>query len=125
MNFSQFYFVEKTLATKDFESKDPNDNHCMAIGQQLADRFGVRFDGWWEFTYTFTIPEGLPNEKNTFMAKNEEEFIRKLKERFPQFLEYTMKKNFSGGYKPDPSIPSIPPKECEPLDLDTLKKGTD
>ena len=124
-DFANHYFTEKTLATRDFQSDNPNDNKCLAIGQRIADRFGLRFDGWWDFSYQFTIPEGLPNEKNTLLAKNEEEIISKIKERFPDFLSYTMEKNFPNGYKPDPTIPTDIQPECEPLDLDKLKKGND
>ncbi|MFW6172730.1 MAG: hypothetical protein ACOC5T_03200, partial [Elusimicrobiota bacterium] len=63
----------------------------------------------------------LPDEKNTFLAKNEKEILEKLKKRFPNFLEYTMKKNFPNGYKTDSSLPLEPPTECEPIDLEKMK----
>jgi hypothetical protein len=119
MNFTKFYFTEKTLAArKTFDSQA--DQKCLDVGQQMADRFGLKFDGWWEFSYQFTIPAGLPDEKNTFLAKNEKEILEKLKKRFPNFLEYTMKKNFPNGYKTDSSFPLEPPTECEPIDLEKM-----
>jgi len=125
-DFANHYFTEKTIATSRFDSKEgsPEENKCMEIGQRLADRFGLRFDGWWELSYQFTILKGLPDEQNTFLAKNEEEVFNSLQKKFPNYFGYIMGKNFPNGYKPDPSIPSDTIPECEPLDLDTLKKGT-
>lgn len=126
LEFDTFYFAEKTIRFKDFEisrDKHPADQKCVNAGQKLAKRFGLEFNGWWEMTFTFTIPEGVPNEKNTLMAKNESELIDKLKKRFPEYLKYIMKKNFPNGYKPDITIPNKPPKECEPIDLDAMIQG--
>ena len=119
--FSDFYVNEKTLNIADGEVKTDEDEVCMDVGQRLADRFGLKLNGWWETTYTFTIPEDVPNARNTFLAKNEEEVIKKL-ERFPEYLEYIMQKKFPDGYEPDPSIPLEPPIECEPLDLASIGK---
>jgi hypothetical protein len=124
MTFLDFYLLEKTIDTTRFSIdsiEDPVDKACISIGQKLAERFGLGLNGWMEMSFIFTIPAGVPNEKNTIFAKNESEIIQKLKERFPEYLEYIMKKNFPNGYKPDPLIPKIPPEECEPLDVEQLK----
>lgn len=124
MQFMEYYFTEKTLNANDPNVKfKGNDKICVLIGQKIAKRFGLLFNGWMEMTYIFTIPKGVPNERNTLMAKNEEELVQKLQQRFPQYLEYIMNKNFPNGYEPDPSIPKEPPAECEPLDLASLKKS--
>lgn len=122
-DFADYYFMEKTIASDDHDSATSTheDNKCMMIGKKIADRFGLIFNGWWEFTYTFTIPEHVPNARNTLMAHNEEELIEKLQQRFPEYLAYIMKKKFPDGYKPDPTIPKDVVPECEPIDLDNFK----
>jgi len=115
-----YYFTEKTISSKEFNSEKSSykDTKCMFIGQKLANKFDLIFNGWWETTYTFTIPAGVPNEKNTFMAHNEKEIIDKLQKRFPDYLEYIINKNFPDGYEPDLSIPMKPPIECEPIEFE-------
>ena len=123
MTFLDFYLLEKTIDTTRFgidSIEDPVDKACISVGQKLAKRFDLELNGWMEMSFIFTIPAGVPNEKNTIFAKNESEIIRKLKERFPAYLDYIMKKNFPNGYKPDTSIPSEPPEECEPMDMSQL-----
>jgi len=122
INFAEYYLSEKTLNFTDDKSESKEDFFCMGVGQKLADRFDLVFNGWWEYKYTFTIPEGVPNARNTILAGNESEIIEKFKERFPEYLDYIMKKKFPNGYKPDSNIPSEPPTECEPLDLNTIRK---
>ena len=120
------YLKEKTLDTnrkKISFFKDPEDRACINVGYRLAQRFGLILNGWQEYTYMFTIPDNVPNEQNTFTAKNEKEIIEKLKLRFPEYLDYIMNFKFSNGYKLDYSIPEEPPVECDPLDLEALRKS--
>jgi len=120
LSFTDFYLSEKTISTREpIETKD--DETCIVVGQKLADRFDLKLNGWQEFTFMFTIPDGVPDGRNTFTAKNEEEIIEKLKSRFSKYLEYIMAKKFPDGYSPDPSLEKEPPIECEPLDLEQLK----
>ncbi len=85
-HFEDHYFTEKTIATKGFSKGNPTDSKCMEVGQKIADRFGLRFDGWMEIQYVFTILKGLPNEMNTFMATTEETVLSSLKENSPNTL---------------------------------------
>jgi len=122
LNFYDYYLNEKVLNTHSNDIKTKDDEVCINVGRQLSSRFGLKLNGWWEMTYTFTIPKGVPNEGNTFLAKNEKEIIEKLQKRFPEYLEYIMQKNFPDGYKPSLDIPNEPPTECEPLDLNSIGK---
>lgn len=125
MDFMKHYFREKTIQLPGYKSdhiKNPDDIKCIQFGKELADRFGLLLNGWGEYVYYFTIPEGVPNEKNTFVAKNEEGVVNNLKKKFPEYLEYIMNKNFPYGYVPDERL-SEPPKECEYVDpMDLAKK---
>jgi len=117
--FSDFYLSEKSISLRE-PIDTQKDKSCVLFGQRLADRFGLILNGWQEITFMFTIPQNVPNARNTFTAKNEEEIIKKLEARFPDYLDYIMKKNFPNGYKPDSSISKEPPDECEPMDLSQL-----
>lgn len=119
ISFIDFYLSEKTIDLKE-PIKTQEDKACILFGQKLADRFGLILNGWQEFTFMFTIPKDTPNGTNTFTAKNELEIVKKLKERFPSYFDYIIKKNFPDGYSPEPSFPSTPPNECEPIDISQL-----
>lgn len=114
-SFAKFYLSEKSISTRE-PVETQEDKDCVLFGQKLANRFGLILNGWQEITFMFTIPDGLPDGRNTFTAKNEKELVNKLQEKFPAYFDYIMEKNFPNGYKPDPTF-SEPPQECEPMDL--------
>lgn len=115
ISFVDFYLLEKTISLQE-PIETHEDKACILYGQKLAKRFDLILNGWQEIVFYFTIPKGFPNERNTFTAQNEKELVDKLKERFPDYFKYIMQKNFPNGYRPDSSLPSYPPKECEPND---------
>ena len=119
-SFTNFY--EKTLNIGQDEIKTDEDKICIDMGHRLANRFGLKLNGWWEMLYTFTIPKGFPNEKNTFLARNELEIISNLEKKFPEYLEFIMNKNFPDGYEPDLSIPENPPKECQAISQEQMRR---
>jgi hypothetical protein len=118
-NFADFYQIEKSinLTTQMINKLDNKDKECINHGKKLANRFDLILNGWGELFYYFTIPAGVPDEKNTFTASNESEIVEKLSKRFPDYFKYIMDKNFPDGYKPDISISDEPPDECEPMKL--------
>lgn len=80
ISFNTFYLKEKTINAKQMGSlPPPEDEHLMKQGKDLADKYGLKFNGWWEISHTFTDPK----TGNTFLAKNEEELVQKLKKLRP------------------------------------------
>jgi len=77
-NFIDFYMIEKTINAKEIGSLSPEDEELMAKGMELAKKFDLKLNGWWEISYTFTTPSG-----DTFLAKDEAELIQKLKKHRP------------------------------------------
>jgi hypothetical protein len=111
LSFIDFYLSEKTIDTNKPRNLNPQEQICIDYGKKLADKFGFKLNGWMENSYVFTIPEGVPDEKNTLMGKSESEIIEKLKERFPSYLEYIIKKGY------EPSEDGEVPEECgKPFD---------
>lgn len=78
MEFKKYYFSEVTINAKEIGSIPPEQEELMAIGKNIADKYGLKFNGWWEIAYTFTTKEG-----DTFLAKDEKEVIQKLKKFYP------------------------------------------
>lgn len=66
--------IEKTIKLKD-KGLSKEDRELMRRGQELADKYGLKFNGWWEVAYTFTIPD----TKDTFLANTEKEIVNKLR----------------------------------------------
>jgi len=118
MKFADFYMSEKTIK---IGNQSPDEQKCVEVGQRIAKRFDLMFNGWMEVAYLFSIPSNVPDAGNTLGAKNEIELAKKLKERFPAYFSYILKKNFPNGYRPDPTIPTEPPAECEPMNREELK----
>jgi hypothetical protein len=67
--------MEKAIHAKEMGSLEPHEEELMLRGKELADKFDLKFNGWWEVAYTFTVPE----TQDTFLAKDENELINKLK----------------------------------------------
>lgn len=66
--------MEKTIASNEIGSLSPEDESLMKRGQELADKFDLIFNGWWEKFFTFTTKKG----KYSFAANNEDEIKQKL-----------------------------------------------
>lgn len=75
LTFQDFYMTEKTIRHHEIEGLSQEDKQLMKRGQDLADKYGLKFNGWWEISYTFTDPQ----THNTFLANTEEEIINKLR----------------------------------------------
>jgi hypothetical protein len=71
--------IEKTINAKEIGSLSPEDEELMAKGMELAKKFDLKLNGWWEISFTFTDM----NSGNTFLAKDEAELIQKLKKHRP------------------------------------------
>lgn len=114
LNFNDFYLLEKTIdVNKSTLHLNQSDKVCIDFGKEMSDKYGLILNGWQEITYYFTIPKGLPNEKNTFSAKNEKELIEKIHDRFPLFFDY-LKTKFPDGFD---MYDDLPPTECgKPFD---------
>jgi hypothetical protein len=131
MNFETYYFTEKSIDVNPFSPDKQRilgkkDQICINYGKKLADRFDLILNGWQEWMFILTIPKNVPNAQNTFTAKNEQEIVKQLQLKFPDYWKYIVQKKFPNGYEPDSTIPNFPPEECEFVDIntwaETLKK---
>lgn len=66
--------IEKTIRLND-KGLSKEDRKLMRRGQELADKYGLNFNGWWEVAYTFTMSD----TRDTFLANTEEEIINKMR----------------------------------------------